>query len=74
MDFFEIRDGGLHCEDVPLDTIASEVGTPVYVYSAATLRRHARVMREALSALEALRAGPSEAVERSRPVRIGLKL
>ena len=31
-------------------------------------------MREALSALEALRAGPSEAVERSRPVRIGLKL
>jgi len=36
--------------------------------------RCGRVMREALSALEALRAGPSEAVERSRPVRIGLKL
>ena len=29
--------------------IADEVGTPVYVYSAATLRRHARVLREALA-------------------------
>src|SRR5436190_15823005 len=36
--------------------------------------RCGRVMREALSALEALRAGPSEAVERSRPVRIAVKL
>jgi hypothetical protein len=36
--------------------------------------RCGRVMREALSALEALRSGPSEAVERSRPVRIALKL
>jgi diaminopimelate decarboxylase len=68
MDFFEIRDGGLHCEDVPLDTIASEVGTPVYVYSAATLRRHARVMREALSDLDnpliayAVKANPNPAV------------
>ena len=36
--------------------------------------RSGRVMREALGALESLRAVPSEAVERSRPVRIGLKL
>ena len=36
--------------------------------------RCGRVMREALSALESLRAGPSETVERSRPVRIALKL
>ena len=68
MDFFDIRDGRLHCEDVPLDTIASEVGTPVYVYSAATLRRHARVMREALADLDnpliayAVKANPNPAV------------
>jgi hypothetical protein len=36
--------------------------------------RCGRVMREALSALEALRSGPSEAVERSRPLRIAFKL
>src|SRR5205823_8914708 len=36
--------------------------------------RCGRVMREALSALEALGAGPSEAVERARPLRIALKL
>ena len=36
--------------------------------------RCGRVMRQALSALEALRAVPSEAVERSRPLRIALKL
>ena len=36
--------------------------------------RCGRAMRDALSALECLRAVPSEAVERSRPLRIALKL
>jgi len=36
--------------------------------------RCGRVMREALSALESLREVPSEAVERSKPFKIGLKL
>ena len=36
--------------------------------------RCGRVMRQALSALEALREVPSEAVERSKPFKIGLKL
>ena len=31
-------DGALTCDGVPLDTIATEVGTPTYVYSAATIR------------------------------------
>ena len=48
MDHFEYRDGVLHAEDVPLPAIAAAVGTPVYVYSRATLTRHARVFREAL--------------------------
>ncbi len=38
----------LHAEDVPLASIAEDVGTPVYVYSRATLERHARVFTEAL--------------------------
>ena len=51
MDHFELRNGALHAEDVPLAAIAAAVATPVYVYSRATLTRHARVFREALSAL-----------------------
>jgi len=45
---FEVRGGELHCEDVPLSRIAADVGTPVYVYSSATLERHYTVLRDAL--------------------------
>ncbi|WP_326913659.1 diaminopimelate decarboxylase [Sphingopyxis chilensis] len=48
MDHFELRDGVMHAEDIPLPRIAEEIGTPVYVYSRATLERHARVFRDAL--------------------------
>jgi diaminopimelate decarboxylase len=51
MDHFALKNGVLHAEDVPLPLIAQEVGTPVYVYSRATLERHARVFREALDAV-----------------------
>lgn len=49
MDHFSIRDGVMHAEDVPLPAIADAVGTPVYVYSRATLERHARVFRDGLA-------------------------
>jgi diaminopimelate decarboxylase len=49
MDHFAIRNGVMHAEDAPLPRIADEVGTPVYVYSRATLERHARVFREGLA-------------------------
>ncbi|HXH53462.1 MAG TPA: diaminopimelate decarboxylase [Sphingomicrobium sp.] len=68
MDHFDLRDGVLHCEDVPLPIIASEVGTPTYVYSTATMQRHARVLKQALSSLEdpliafAVKANPNAAV------------
>ena len=72
MDHFELRDGALHAEQVPLDAIADAVGTPVYVYSSATIRRHVRVFREALGGLEhegqaplvafAVKANPNAAV------------
>ena len=70
MDHFKTLDGVLHAEDVPLPAIAEAVGTPVYVYSQATLQRHARVFREGLSALEdplilfAVKANPNLAVLR----------
>jgi diaminopimelate decarboxylase len=72
MDHFDIRDGAMHAEGVPLDIIADAVGTPVYVYSAATIRRHVRVFREALDGLAhegnepliafAVKANPNAAV------------
>ena len=68
MDHFTYRNGTLHAEDVPLDAIAAAVGTPVYVYSRATLTRHARVFRDALSILPsvhcafAVKANPNLAV------------
>ena len=49
MNHFELRDGELTCENVPLARIAEAVGTPVYVYSTATLERHFTVFRDALS-------------------------
>ncbi len=48
MNHFEVRDGELACEGVLLRTIAEAVGTPVYVYSTATLERHYAVFRDAM--------------------------
>ncbi|WOE76216.1 diaminopimelate decarboxylase [Alterisphingorhabdus coralli] len=48
MDHFQLKNGVLHAEDIPLTELAEIYGTPVYIYSAATLRRHAQVFREAL--------------------------
>jgi diaminopimelate decarboxylase len=68
LDHFGFRDGVLHAEDVPLPAIAESVGTPVYVYSRATLTRHARVFRDALAILPdvrlayAIKANPNLAV------------
>ena len=50
MDHFDLVDGELHAEQVPLTDLAEQVGTPVYVYSTATLTRHYTVLREALDA------------------------
>ncbi len=68
MDDFPIRDGEMFCEDVALSAIAAEVGTPVYVYSTASMRRQARALQEALAGLPdaliayAVKANPNSAV------------
>jgi diaminopimelate decarboxylase len=51
MDHFIYQNGRLHAEDVDLAEIARAVGTPFYVYSAATLTRHYKLFTEALSPL-----------------------
>jgi diaminopimelate decarboxylase len=40
MDHFEYRQGELYCEDVVIATLAEQYGTPLFVYSRATLERH----------------------------------
>ncbi|MDH5483918.1 MAG: diaminopimelate decarboxylase [Gammaproteobacteria bacterium] len=48
MDYFEYKNGRLHAEDVDLAAIATEYGTPAYVYSRATLERHWQAFDDAL--------------------------
>ena len=67
MDHFTYRGGVLHAEEVPLPEIAAVVGTPVYVYSTATLTRHFHVFQEALAGLPhlicyAVKANSNQAV------------
>lgn len=54
MDHFEYRGGELHAEDVPLAEVARRHGTPVYVYSRATLTRHFHAFDKALAGHEHL--------------------
>ena len=54
MDRFEYREGGLWCEDAAVADLAGRFGTPLYVYSAATLRDHYRKLARAFAALEPL--------------------
>lgn len=54
MDHFHYVNGIATCEEVPLPRIAEAVGTPAYIYSAATLRRHCRRFAQAFSRYDAL--------------------
>lgn len=53
---FEHRDGTLFAEDINLNALADQVGTPFYVYSSATLRRHVRVVKAAFQGIPTLLA------------------
>lgn len=52
MHSFHYRDGYLHCEDINLNDLADEHGTPAYVYSANTIRDHYRRLNQALSEID----------------------
>lgn len=68
MNPFHLQSGAIHCEDVPLETIARAVGTPAYVYSTAGMRSQARALKAALAPLGdpliafAVKANPNAAV------------
>ena len=67
MDHFLYRDGLLHAEDVAIQDIAEQVGTPFYVYSTATLIRHFKLFDEALDGLDhlvcfAMKAASNQAI------------
>ena len=48
MDHFEYKQGELYCEDVAIEDIADKYGTPLFVYSRATLERHWHAFDNAL--------------------------
>jgi diaminopimelate decarboxylase len=54
MHHFLYRDGRLFCEDVPIEAIAREVGTPFYCYSHATLTRHFQAFDSAFDTVDHL--------------------
>jgi diaminopimelate decarboxylase len=68
MEPFPLREGVIHCENVPLPEIARAIGTPVFVYSGGAMRHQARILKAALSPLEkplvayAVKANPNAAV------------
>jgi len=66
---FIYKNGELHCEGVPLRTIAKRVGTPFYVYSTTTLANHVRAFDQAFAGVPhivcfAAKANPSHAILR----------
>ena len=54
MNYFNYCDNKLCCEDVEIQKIAKEVGTPFYLYSHATLERHFTVFNDAFSDIKKL--------------------
>jgi diaminopimelate decarboxylase len=67
MHHFAYKDGVLHAENVDLQKLAEEVGTPFYCYSTATLTRHFKVMNDAFDGTEhllcyAMKANSNQAV------------
>jgi len=54
MHFFDYRDGVLHAEDVSIESLADTYGTPLYIYSAATFRRHFQAFDTAFADIEHL--------------------
>ena len=52
MHSFHYEKGSLHCEGVDLQTLAGDHGTPLYVYSAGTIRDHFTRLDAALGELD----------------------
>ena len=67
MDHFLYKNGTLFAEDVAINDIAAAVGTPFYVYSTATLKRHFQLFDDALAGTDhlvcyAMKAASNQAI------------
>ncbi|WP_242340821.1 diaminopimelate decarboxylase [Anaeromyxobacter sp. SG66] len=51
MNHFQRKKGVLHAEAIPLERLAERYGTPLYVYSTATLTRHWKVLHRSLAGI-----------------------
>ncbi len=54
MNYFTYKESKLFAEDVAVSELAARFGTPLYIYSARTLRRHYRVLSEAFKGTDSL--------------------
>ena len=54
MDHFVYRERKLYCEDVPVRALAEQYGTPLFVYSKATLLHHLRQLQKAFAPADPL--------------------
>jgi diaminopimelate decarboxylase len=54
MNYFSYKDNQLFAEDVAVSDLAARLGTPLYIYSARTLRRHYRVLSDAFKGTDSL--------------------
>jgi len=54
MHHFNYRDNELYCEDVAIQQIAEKIGTPFYLYSHATLKRHYTAFNDAFKGVDRL--------------------
>jgi len=54
MDYFNYRAGKLFAEDVDVEKIAAQVGTPAYIYSKATFIEHLQKIQKAYNELDTL--------------------
>mgnify|MGYP001594527692 CR=1 FL=1 len=66
---FQYKNGELHCEGVPIRTIAQRVGTPFYCYSSSTLASHVRAFDQAFAGMPhlicfAVKSNPGAAILR----------
>jgi diaminopimelate decarboxylase len=51
---FDYVNDELYCEGVPVQRICEQVGTPVFIYSRATLERHFRIFQEPFASIDHL--------------------
>ena len=54
MKYFEFKNDSLHCEDIDVNQIAAEVGTPTWIYSSAALDDHNQQLEKALAPIDHL--------------------